>query len=112
MACDTFRMTPEQTLAQRMRQVDEAIRKLGQALASGKVTVKVGPTGGVAFVGWTDRQGVTDACAFRSLSVTGSWELRQAVSKAEALAGRKVDAGAVAAGHHSHDGGSSWHRGH
>lgn len=112
MACDTYRSTPEQTLAQRMAEVDAAIKRLGQALASGTASVKIGPTGAVAFVGWTDSRGVTDACAYRSLSVTGSWELRQAVAKAEALAGRKVNPQAVAAGHHSHDGGGSWHKGH
>ena len=44
----------------------------------------------------------------RRLSAKGSESLRRAVARAEALAGRKADARAIASGVHSHDGGRTW----
>lgn len=41
---------------------------------------------------------------------SNSWELRQAVARAEAQQGRKVNAHAVASGLHSHDGGKNWEK--
>jgi hypothetical protein len=111
MACDTVRR-PEQTLAERIAEVDRALKRLAQQIASGRVQVNIGPTGAVAFAGWNDRDGLTDACAYRSLAIQGNWELRQAVARAEAMTGRKVNPNAVAEGHHSHDGGNTWHKGH
>jgi hypothetical protein len=55
---------------------------------------------------------VTDVCAYRTLTASNSWALRQAVAKAEQLAGRKVSAAQVAAGTHSHDGGKTFGPGH
>jgi len=102
---------PNRTPLQRTRQL-EALKRLDAALAAGTVTVTVGATGAVAFRAWTDREGVTDVCAYRALAAANSAALRRAVMRAEALAGRKLDARTVAAGVHSHDGGQTWHPGH
>lgn len=112
MACD-FRLPAGMTQPQRKKQIEEALDRLNKALAIGEVKVKVGPTGSLTFVGSTlQRDGISDACAYRKLLASGSPALRQALARAEALAGRRVDERAVAAGVHSHDGGSTWHKGH
>lgn len=113
MPCDT-QLRPNETLTQRATAIDAALRRLEVALTSGAVRMTVGPNGSIAFVGWgeAERDRVTDVCAYRTLAASGSWALRQAQAKAEALAGRRVNAFAVAAGHHSHDGGKTWHGGH
>lgn len=113
MPCDTIRR-PEQTPEQRDEQVKRSLRNLEVGLQTGAVKVKIGPTGAVAFDGWkqADRDDVTDVCAYRTLSAQNSWALRQAVAKAEQMSGRKVNAQAVGAGIHSHDGGNTWHKGH
>lgn len=111
MACDTT-TRQGQSLAQRNAEVTAALRRLESYLQAGRVTVRVGPTGAVAFVGWTDRDGLSDACTYRVLQFQGSFALRTAVARAEAMAGRKVDQRAILAGHHSHDGGNTWGRGH
>jgi hypothetical protein len=73
--------------------------------------VKVGPQGGIAFDGLSDaeRDGVTDACAYRRLMVSGSALAKAAIARAEQLAGRSVDRRVVGHGVHSHDGGRTWH---
>jgi len=109
MPCDT-RLTPGQTLAQRMKEVESSLKRLELALGAGQVRINIAPNGAVAFVGWVDRASITDVCAYRTLAAQNSWALRQAVARAEALGGRKVNAAAVAAGHHSHDGGKTWSR--
>jgi hypothetical protein len=103
-----------QSLVQRMSQVEQALKRLEQALQTGSVRVQIAPNGAIAFVGWKaeDRVDVSDVCAYRSLASTNSWALRQAVARAESQQGRKVNAHAVAAGVHSHDGGRTWHGGH
>jgi DNA-binding protein YbaB len=111
MPCET-KIADNQTLQQRMTQVQKALQRLEASLTSGNVKVNVGANGAVAFSGWKDRDDVTDVCAYRTLSANNSWALRQAVAKAEAMSGRKVNASAVAVGTHSHDGGSTWHKGH
>jgi hypothetical protein len=111
MACMNM-LAPGQTLIERMAQVEEALARLRASLTSGRVRVAIGPRGEVSFSGWEDRDGVNDACAYRALAVANSWELRQAVARAEAQSGRKVNAHAVASGAHSHDGGKTWHKGH
>ena len=111
MPCDS-RLATGQTLAQRMTEVERALKRLETYLATGSVKVQIGPTGSIAFTGWKDNDRLSDTCAYRALSLTSSWALKQAVAKAEAMSGRKVNARAVAAGHHSHDGGGSWHGGH
>lgn len=98
-----------QTLQQRMTQVQRALKRLEQYLKTGSVRVGIGPNGAIAFTGWgADREDVSDVCAYRALASENSWALRQAVARAEAQTGRKVNARAVAAGFHTHDGGSTW----
>lgn len=113
MPCDT-RLREGVTLAMRKQQIDAALKKLEQALKARQVKVVIGPNGAIAFAGWTaaDRDGVTDVCGYRVLAHSNSWELRQAVARAEQETGRKVNANAVAAGVHSHDGGHTFHKGH
>jgi len=113
MPCDT-RARPNQTLNERKAEVKTAVAALSAALASGKVKAVVGPKGGVTFTGWDEgrRARVTDACAYRLVMATGSALARAAIAKAEQLAGRGVDRKALAHGHHSHDGGRTWHDGH
>jgi hypothetical protein len=111
MPCDT-KLAAGQTLAARISQVDAALKRLERYLATGTVRIGIGANGAVAFQGWADRDNVSDVCAMRTLTAQSSWALRQAVARAEATSGRKVNARAVAAGVHSHDGGSTWHKGH
>jgi hypothetical protein len=110
MPCDT-RLKPRQTITQRAAEVRSVVDKLAGKLASGQVKTKIGPTGGVAFVGLTDeeRDGVTDACMYRRVMATGSALAKAAIARAEQLAGRAVNRQAVAHGHHSHDNGVTWH---
>jgi hypothetical protein len=110
MPCDT-RLKPKQTLQQRAEEVRRAITRLSGALADGRVKVRVGPQGAIAFEGWseTKRDGVSDACAYRRLMVSGSILAKAAIARAEQLAGRSVDRRVVAHGVHSHDGGHTWH---
>lgn len=110
MACESM-VRPGQTREQRREQVKRAVKALEARLGTGAIRVVVDrTTGAVAFSGWTYRDGVTDACAFRVLTAASSWALRQAVARAEAAAGRKVNAAAINAGVHSHDGGATWGR--
>lgn len=114
MPCDT-RLKPRQTLQQRADEVRKATAKLAQLLASGQVKPKISPKGGIAFEGWTDqdRDGVTDACVYRRLlTMPGGSLARAKIKQAELIAGRSVDKQALAQGHHSHDGGETWHNGH
>ena len=109
MPCDS-RRPAGMTVQQRKKQIDEAIDRLNKALTLGTVKVKVGATGALAFDGIWERSGVSDICAYRKLVASGSPALRQALARAEAMAGRKVDPRQVAAGVHSHDGGKTWGR--
>lgn len=111
MACET-RVAKGQTLAERMAEVRVALVKLEASLQAGQVTVVIGPNGAVGFKGWgTGRSDITDVCAVRTLQAASSWAFRQALSRAEAQSGRKMNPAAVAAGHHTHDG-KTWHSGH
>lgn len=111
MACD-FRIPAGMTPVQRKKQIDIALERLNKALQEGTVKVTVGNTGAVVFRGNWQRDGVSDTCAYRKLLASGSSALRMAVARAEAMAGRKVDPKAIAAGVHSHDGGKTFHGGH
>jgi hypothetical protein len=105
---------PNQTPQQRKQQIETALERLNKALAIGEIKLKVGANGAVTFLGaaWLKKEGISDTCAYRKLLAQGSPALKQAQMAAERLAGRKVDAHAVAAGVHSHDGGNTWHKGH
>lgn len=110
MPCDT-KLKAGQTITQRKEEILSVIAKVVSALTSGRVKAKVGPTGGVVFdgLGNEERAGVTDACVYRRIMAGNSATAKQALAKAEALAGRPVDRVALAHGHHSHDGGRTWH---
>lgn len=114
MPCDT-RLKSRQTIQQRAEEVRTAAGKVSSKLATGKVQVVIDRrTGAVAFRGMSeeDRDGLTDACIYRRIMVTGSALAKQAIARAEQLAGRTVNKQAIAQGHHSHDGGATWHHGH
>jgi hypothetical protein len=113
MPCDT-RLKPQQTIQQRAQEVRAAVEALARDLAAGRVKPVIGPQGAIAFPGWTDtaRDGVTDACAYRRLMLSGTATAKAVIARAEQIAGRTVDRLAVNGGHHSHDGGKTWHHGH
>lgn len=110
MPCDR-KLKKGQTLQQRAEEVRKVVDRLGEGLAKGNVKAKVGPQGAIAFVGLTEdeRDGVTDACAYRRLLVSGSSLAKAAITRAEQLAGRSVDKQVIGQGAHSHDGGKTWH---
>lgn len=104
MPCDTLtNLTPEKKADQR-----SALARLEGSLRAGTVTAVIGGNGAIAFRSWLDRAGLSDLCAYRKLTASNSPALRAALARAEAMAGRKVDPRAVAAGVHSHDGGNTW----
>lgn len=109
MACDTY-FKPKQTVQERADEIRRAISGLDKLLLKRKVRVTVGPQGAIAFSGWTDdREGITDACAYRRIMATGSALARAEIARAEQMAGRGVDRRVIAQGVHSHDGGQTWH---
>jgi hypothetical protein len=115
MVCDTRPWgAPNQTLTQRKEEVKKVIGLVAQEIVKGRVKPKVGPQGAIAFEGLTAdmRRGVSDACVYRRIMATGSAMAKQQIARAEQLAGRRVDTKALAGGHHSHDGGATWHGGH
>lgn len=107
MPC-TAAMRAGQTFVERVDEVKVALARLTRYLTTGSVKVGIGPNGAIAFQGWKDRDDITDVCAYRTLSAEGSWALRQAVARAEAQSGRRVNPNAVAAGWHTHDNGKTW----
>ncbi len=107
MACYTI-TKPQQTIQERKAEAAAALKRLEAALLRNVVTVDVGPNGAIVFQGWEDRDGLTDVCAYRSLTATSSHALKMAVARAEFRTGRKVNPATVAAGVHSHDGGRTW----
>jgi hypothetical protein len=110
MPCDRT-LKAGQTIQQRADEVRKAVERIINGLANGRVKAKVGPRGAIAFVGLTEveRDGVTDACAYRRILVSGSALSRAAIARAEQMAGRTVDKKVIGQGAHSHDGGRTWH---
>ncbi len=110
MPCDT-RLKSRQTIKERAIEVRSVVARLAQGLMTGRIKPRIGPTGGIAFpeLTDTDRDGVTDACAYRRLMAEGPALAKAAIARAEQLSGRTVDRQALAHGHHSHDGGQTWH---
>ena len=111
MPCDR-RLKAGQTISDRAGEIRTVVAKLSDALANGRVKAVVDKTKrAVAFVGLSDkdRDGVTDACAYRRIMTSGSALARAAIVRAEALAGVRVDNKQMAVGVHSHDGGKTWH---
>ena len=107
MPCDTVRREG-QTLVERNREVKAALDRLKRYIAAGQVKIVLAPNGAIGLANWKDRDGITDVCAVRTLSAEGSWELRQAIVKAEAMQGQRASLQATAAGFHTHDGGRTW----
>jgi hypothetical protein len=110
MAC-YLTLSPQQTAEQRKAEVAQAIKDLEAKLFKGEARVVVGPNGAIAFVG-KDRDDISDVCILRSLTAGNSYAFKQALAKAEMLAGRRYNPQAVNAGVHSHDGGKTWGPGH
>lgn len=110
MVCDT-KLKPKQTIQERAKEIREATERLASALATGRVKVTVGQQGAIAFSNWNadERDGVTDACAYRRIMATGSALAKMTIAKAEQIAGRSVNRQVVGQGAHSHDGGQTWH---
>lgn len=113
MPCDT-RLKRGQSIQQRIAEVKKVVNQLDKLLASRQVKPVIGPQGAIAFQGWAENQrdGVTDACAYRRIMVEGSALARAEIARAEQFAGRSVDRQALAQGFHSHDDGRTWNRGH
>jgi hypothetical protein len=113
MPCDT-RLKERQTIQERVTEVRAVLDRVNKGLASGKVRVVIGPQGAVTFDGIAaeERDGVTDACIYRRVMATGSALAKAAIARAEQMSGRAINRQAVAHGHHSHDGGKTWHHGH
>jgi hypothetical protein len=103
MTCGSRIITPEQ-----LKRAESALERLNKALGDNTVTLVIGASGSIAFKGWQDREGLSDLCAYRKLAATNSASLRRAIMRAEMVAGRRIDHGAVAAGMHSHDNGATW----
>lgn len=110
MPCDRS-LKKNQTLQERAQEIRKVVDLLGKGLANGRIKTRIGPQGAIAFEGLTEaeRDGVTDACAYRRLLASGSPMALAAITRAEQMAGRTIDRQAVAIGAHSHDGGRSWH---
>lgn len=110
MPCDT-KLKPNQTIQQRAAEVRNVVSRVDQMIAAGRARIIVGPQGAVTFQGIDDttRDGVTDACMYRRLMVSGSALAKAAFARAEALAGKPINKQAIGQGAHSHDGGRTWH---
>jgi len=111
MSCDTRLISPNQTLSQRKAQVKDIVAFTDELIRKSKVKIVVDKrSGAIAFTGMTDaeRGGVSDACTYRLIMATGTALAKQAIARAEQLAGRGVSRQALAQGHHSHDGGATW----
>lgn len=109
MACETM-LKPRQSAQQRIAEVARVVARASDALAAGRLKVRVGPQGAIVFDGLTadERDGVSDACIYRRMMVSGSSLARAVIARAEQLAGRPVDRKVLAGGVHSHDGGATW----
>ena len=108
MACETY-LKARQTKEQRLREIKKAVTALEQALAMKTIKPVIGPQGAITFAGWnSNRDGVTDACAYRRIMSGNASLAKLAISQAETLAGRTVDRAIVGQGVHSHDGGATW----
>lgn len=109
MPCDT-RVRRGQTLAVRKTEVKKSVETLDRGLLRKKIKPVIGPKGEITFTGWPEdeRDGVTDACAYRLLMINGSSLAKAEITRAEQISGRSVNRQAVNSGSHSHDGGETW----
>jgi hypothetical protein len=99
MVCATV-LKPRQTAEQRLAEVAKRMRQLDGMIASGRLKMSV-RGGKPVFQGIpeSERDGISDACIFHTLSNTGSAAARIALARAEQLQG-KVSRHGV----HTHDG--------
>lgn len=103
MPCDTVRQKG-QSLSERKAELKKKAEQIAKDLAAGRIRMKVGPQGAVAFVGQFDRGGMTDACIYRRVMAGNN-----VVAKLKIAAAGPVSKVAIGQGIHSHDGGSTWH---
>ena len=111
MTCETRLQNRNQTLSQRKAQVKDIVAFTDELIRKSKVRIVVDKkTGAIVFDGMTpqERGGVSDACTYRMIMTTGTAQAKQAIARAEMLAGRGVNKQALTNGWHSHDGGQSW----
>jgi len=104
-------MRPSQALELHRDQVREIIAFTDELIRKGKIKIVVDKrTGAIAFDGMTpqERGNVSDACTYRMIMATGTVLAKQAIARAEQLAGRGVNRQALTGGVHSHDVGQSW----
>ncbi len=104
----------DQTISERKEEIRRVIDTVEKFLIAGKVKVKIGPRGEIAFVGLPEdeRNGVADACCYRRIMSTGSGLAKAAIQRAEAMAGRTVNKQLVGIGAHGHtdaQGNTVWH---
>jgi hypothetical protein len=110
MVCDTS-LRENQTLSERKLEVLATVEAIAKLIISNRVKPVIDKrTGAITFanIPVSVRNGLTDACVYRRIMATGSALAKLQIAKAEQLAGRTVNRAALAAGIHSHDGGSSW----
>lgn len=114
MACETRlrnRYGRRQTLTERKADVKQVMTDVNSLIAAGKVKPVVDRiSGAVAFTGLSEdqRDGVSDACVYRQMMISGNSLTKMAIARAEQMAGRTVNRTALAQGVHSHDGGQTW----
>lgn len=112
MVCDTIyrrRQTPQV----RSEEIREATKRLMEGLTSGRIKPKISKKGAIAFEGFTEteRDGISDECAYRRIMSGSSQSAKLAIMRAEQVQGVRVNL-TQANGEHSHDGGRSWSPGH
>lgn len=109
MPCDS-KLKPNQTITQRKEEIARTVARVVSGLVNGSIKVKLSPQGAIAFEGLSDddRNGVTDACAYRRVMATGSALAKAKLQAAQTLLGRPV----LTHADHSHDGGKTWHPSH
>ena len=108
MTCES-RKIAGQTTEQRRAEITRVFAEIRAAIMTGKARIIVGKQGGIAFVlPGIDRAGVSDACIYRVLMRENAWGFREALAKAETLAGCVVNETMIATGLHSHDHGVTW----
>lgn len=113
MPCDT-RLKRGQTISQRATEVRDVTNKIMSGILQSRIKVVVSPLGAVAFSGISEEEkdGVTDACVYRRIMVSGPATVKAAIERAAMMQGRAIKKEVVNSGVHSHDGGQSWHGSH
>jgi hypothetical protein len=113
MPCDRV-MRRGQTISDRAEEIRRVVKTVDSFLTSGRVQVKIGNNGAIAFVGIPDdeRNDVTDNCIYRRLMISGTGLAKAKIAAAEAMAGRSVNKQIIGQGAHAHadaSGNLTWH---